>query len=320
MSAATRTDAEKSRSVQLAKMTVRPMVTASSSNLVRLDLSCLPIETRFRAAFLEDDGKQLQLNDDLGETLMALAIPSIEGTLRQTKWETVRYTDGGDETIGMTVRFGPRSEHRFTFTHDGVPYALWRNARKVMRHSSIDCEGERRDVVSTTGRRIVIPQHLLRFPATFYGRADVSFLGLPKGTTLPLKNGGMFEVNCRTNVVVESDGAVSGHLHLIAKDDKASKLAELLGWGKQTLLGVDGFLAPPNLYTSLSSGRSFDTAGIRLPWRNPLEDMLAIYPAGVGRKYPDSESSVAAFGRAMKGKWAGSPEELAAGLDDFLFG
>ena len=305
----------------LRDMKTRKDYTGSSMNLTKLDLSCLPIETKFRVGFLElDHTKTLVANDDVGETMMFMAgLRSPSGTLRQVKYYDAGTSRGHPRAVAE-VKLGVQQKHRPILRLDGTNSNLWMRARDIGSGSAgFDVMAEKENAASIT-RGVFIPQHTIHFPATFYGRGNVSFLGLPRGTIVPLKNGGVFEVSCRTNVIVESDSSATGHLHLVPKDDKAEKLAQKMGWGSQHLLGVTGYLVPPNLYTGGRNGNSFETESIRIPYRDPTEDCRAIILDEVLMKYPANLDMAHRVNGGQRTTWADSPEQLAASLDDFLFG
>ncbi len=324
---ASRTGAELSRSTQLiasAEMVAaRKDWTANKITLTRLDLSCLPIETTFKLAMLEENKYgEVVMNTNATEISAAHKLLATSGTLRQVAWK--RHGCEARSWLGLEINMPRVSTTRKMAVQvraDGGSGALNALVLEFASHNTIDFRKAKETLLEDGSRTIFIPQHTLKFPAVYHDRTNVSFLGLPKGTIVPLKNGGRFVVNCRANVSVETDGSASGHLHLIPLDGKAATLAKQMGYSEVSLMGKTGFLVGQNLYTGLTSGRSFDTENITLPYLCPMEHYDSVFPFKVDTKH-GVEGDQMAVRAPLKSSavWAGTKEQLAEELDDFLFG
>lgn len=319
MSTATRTAAEAARSKCLAdRAGMRKAYTHTIANLYKLDLTCLPVETYFKLAVIDVSTPPPTIEEDMGMVAAELEIRTSDGTLRQLVYDRATVTSGLSAYAKMLDDKGKKRS--FTVSFDGTNAMMRERYDSYNGKPTFDHTNFRTDLTRRPYERAFIPQHTLRFPATFHGRADVSFLGLPTGTILPLKNGGKFEVICRTNVTVEADGSANGHLFAKPLDDKAEKLATLMGYGMEKIGGVVGYLIPPNLYTDKSNGRSFDTANIRLPYADPTVGMPNFFEHGIAHSVDMESGVVVRIPRTAGSEWATSSEELAEQLDDFLFG
>lgn len=324
---ASRTGAELSRSTQLIASdqvrAARKDWTANTITLTRLDLSCLPIETTFKLAMLEENKYgEVVMNTNAAEIAATHKLSATSGTLRQVAWK--RHGFKTRSWLGLEINMPMTNTTRKMTVQvraDGGSGALNALAMEFASHNTIDFRKAKETLLEDCSKTIFIPQHTLKFPAVYHDRTNVSFLGLPKGTVIPLKNGGRFEVNCRANVSVELDGAATGHLHLLALDGKATTLAKQMGYSEVTMMGKPGFLVGQNLYTGLTSGRSFDTENITVPYVCPMEHYDAVFPFKVDTKHGvEGDQMAVRVPLKSSATWAETKEQLAEELDDFLFG
>lgn len=330
----TRTAAEKERFKQL-EANVPIVIRAAHAKSVReLDLTLLPIETTFTVCVFDTirglgttsivaESNKMKVSD-------ALDVKTNVGTLRQINHRNTIYSPThGVLTLrmGLVYKGSARNKVRFDMKADGRSLPL---TRVVFETAQLLKDGAKtRNTVFEKLENYAenfpfIGQHTLEFPATYFNRGEVTFLGLPAGTKVPLKNGGMFEVAHR-RITSLTGHKIDGVLVMVALDASAKKLADKMGWPARGshMVGASAlplYEVPPVLWTQQRNGADFDIRNIRVPYLCPL---AADFPA-VFKGYESTAAhilaTVAAPARASGLVWRDDPEALAASLDDFLFG
>ncbi len=291
------------------------VIAEASTNVCQMNLMMLPVETTIDLGLYEVAGDVL-VNTDFAEVAIALDTKMASFSLRQARFVHSDKKNGGKQvglTVGMAKQKSVRQKRAIALQPNGWPDAIaW-----VIRYGD------------STSNLTVLQKHqhqlpfaepsTLSFPTSFKGREHVSFLGLPKGTIVPLKNGSTFEVQCRANVNYENNGTFTGHLVMRAMDDIAKSLGTSMGWSKNV---DDDYFVSPNLLTGRRSGNEFDVSKIRVPFSPHMHPTHLVQNngmAGVETRLKHAAAVVAALGAIGAGRWAESPEALAAAMEDFLF-
>lgn len=307
-----RTANEEARRLRLAK--IREAVRKDQlKGIQAIDYSLLPVETKVSLCVAEYDPAEevMLINDDPVECAAALNIKTNQLTLRQANFGVYKGVASRTEIVAMEMKatFHGSSRSYKSITLDALGRSLYvakTSAELAPTQSQTDHRlGEH--INQNRERYGFIPQHMTKFPATYFGREQVSFLGLPRDTIVPLKNGGEFKVVHRNVNALLPSGEVTGTLTMAALDDKAKRLAALMAWNVDVM---NNYIVPANLYTERTGGNNFDIAAIRIPYRDPFDNQRGWFRAESRLKYPN--------GKGMNFGKTTTPLEDA--LDDLLFG
>lgn len=318
-----RTAAESVRSKQLTVVD-HAMRRAYASSLKSLDLTLLPVETKFQLCTLTTGSMPdtFDVVSEHDEVSRLLGLRAARGTLRQVSHRMYTGPSGKHLELRVSMIASGRPSARFNKRHFSVTpsgFSIGLFEALTAAHRSMS-DGELHDltmkhIASNPEDYFFIGRHTIQFPSSYFDRENVSFLGLPEGTIVPLKNGGLFSVVQRINVLTDKDNNVTGELVLRPLDSKAQQLVDKMRWRSHT---AGAFVAPANLYNKQRDGWGFDTANIKIPHVCPLNTMLPkIFkePSVVAHRI-----GTAAAPPASGLVWHSDRESLAASLDDFLFG
>lgn len=306
-----------------------------------LNLSMLPTETSMRMCMLKskvnvDGSRELYVTDDVDEVSSGLGVKTNEFTLRQVQYAAM----------------APKNKNRFVLFQEeaGVNVKLSLDRRRQAKQAwPLFLDGEScvfvADTLSSMAAKYGNPftsipqgamnafldeidrlsssnafagQHTIRFPEKFQGRDEVSFLGLPAGTKVPTKSGGMFEVVKRVGVHLPNNNVARGMLAMKAMNKEAANIVAKEGWHVKVIDGNPCALVPDYLRTQ-SQRHQFIVKDIEVPYKDPTERWRAFFdrhPAGLittmGVKVDASRSAKMIF--------YDDKEALSEALDDFLFG
>lgn len=331
-----RTLAERERELQLVRVDYNTLKKHTLDRNEVLDLSMLPTETSisFCTAKLEDDHFVV---DDTGHDATQMAeIRKHDVTLREAKYMICSPNDGNvvrtfTKEIGITFKLpsihgngrkrevvtfldGTSAVYLSTHLNNSVPGGSGNGA--YGKFGSV--EQMRMDYDKHRGAYLFLGQHTIKFTNRLKGRAQVSFLGLPRGTTFNTKNGGQFEVRRRTNVDVNAVTHVaSGHLLVKPLNNEAMAAATNNGWAHHAEPnGESLFVAGHNLHGDIAK-YDVDVTSITCPFKSPFDTVHY----GLTN---DHMVGIRGVNTAVK-QQAGmifhtDQDKLVADLDDFLFG
>ena len=157
------------------------------------------------------------------------------------------------------------AKHRAPFFMDGVSRDL------CMMLTTSTPDGVSKTLKSSPYSYMMIDPASIVFPAKFYNRENMNFLGLPKGTIIPTANGGEVKVVDKSTSkehfgVADSSGAITTYARVIGSlivepiDDEGKKAVSITCRYKN----AGTYLASSNLHTNRTDFK-FLTDRIKIP-------------------------------------------------------